>query len=164
MKRYVLSEEELYWDGFLIDLDVQDACRLFKKKASITRFKSDHETVHEAWDTSRTIVTRNEADYVPLILDHSKRDSGPVCQDCWGLLIVPDLGLVRERVIPKVKHTVVVNGTELPWHAVGFANLCVYLHDDGRISVKRFRRCVHCEKHSPIREPWYMTLSVIGRR
>lgn len=84
MKRYILSEEELYWSGFLIDLDVQDTLPLFKK-ARITNHRKDEQTVHEAWQEYRTVVTRNEADFVRHMLDHSKRDSGTICRDGWGL-------------------------------------------------------------------------------
>lgn len=163
MKRYFLSQEELYWRGFLIDLDVRDALPLFKK-ARITRYRTDPETVHEAWNEFRTIVTRNEVDFVHDMLEHSKRDSGTRCQDCWGLLVVPDDTLVRERFIPTLKNGITVKGFTLPWKVAAYANLCVKLHEDGSIGIKRFRRCVHCEKHSPITAEWYTSLPEIGAR
>jgi hypothetical protein len=163
MKRYFLSQEELYWSGFLIDLDVRDVLPLFKK-ARITRYLTDPETVHEAWNEFRTIVTRNQTDFVRFMLEHSKRDSGKRCQDGWGLLIVPDDKLVRDRLIPKVKNGVTIKGSRIPWNVIGYANLCVSLHDDGSISLKRFRRCVHCGKYSPIAAEWYTSLPEIGTR
>jgi hypothetical protein len=163
MRRCILSEEEVYWSGFLIDLDVQDALPLFKE-ARITRYRKDPETVHEAWNEFRTIVTRNETDFVRFMLEHSKRDSGKRCQDGWGLLIVPDDKLIRDRLIPTVKNGVTLKGSRIPWNVIGYANLCVSLHDDGSISMRRFRRCVHCGKHSPIREDWYVSLPEIGTR
>lgn len=163
MKRYLLSPEELYWKGFLIDLDVTDSLPLFKR-ARITRYRTDRETVHEAWNDFRTIVTRNEADFVHDMLEHSKRDSGTRCQDCWGLLIVPDDKLIRERLIPTLNRGISLKGFTIPWKVAAYANLCVSIHDDGSIGIKRFRRCVHCEKNSPISADWYTSLPEIGAR
>jgi hypothetical protein len=56
----------------------------------------------------------------------------------------------------------VLGGIKIPWRVIGYANLYVSLHDDGSIGVKRFRRCVHCRRHSPITEVWYTALSEIG--
>lgn len=88
----IASGVKLSWGGFLIDLNVQDKLPLFGKKARITSYQHDQQTVHEAWGESRMIVTCNEADFVRYILEHSKRDSGRTCQDCWGLLVVPSDG------------------------------------------------------------------------
>jgi len=165
MKRYFLDEYELNWSGFLIDLNVQDALPLFKK-AKVTNYRQDPETVHEAWKQSRTVVTANETDFVRYTLEHSKRDSGKTCQDCWGLLVVPPDKLVRDRLIPKVKSAVRVSGvkTPVPWRAIGYANLCVSLQADGSIGVRRFRRCVRCERDLPIQEEWYKSLREIAPR
>jgi hypothetical protein len=162
MKRYVLSEAENVWRGFLIDLDVQDALDLFRD-AKITRCQRDPETVREAWNEFRTIVTRNETDFVRYILEHSKRDSGKKCQDCFGLFIVPDNKMTRDRLIPPLKNGPLLKGHRIPWSTVGYANLCVSLHVDGTVRLRRFQRCVHCQKHSPITDEWYTSLPEIGR-
>jgi hypothetical protein len=164
MKPFQLHELEHNWSGFLIDLDVRDTVSSFKK-SRLTRYGDDPETVHEAWEQCRTIVTVNESDFVRDMLAHSKRDSGKTCQDCWGLLVVPSEKLVRDRVIPKVKNGVKVRGTLVRWPTIGYANLCISLHADGSVGVRRFRRCVHCQRNLPIATTWYTQVpEIVPRR
>jgi hypothetical protein len=162
-KAYVLSEDEHLWGGFLIDLNAQDAVSLFKK-ARITSYAHDRETVHESWNEFRTIVTCDEGDFIRYILEHQKRDSGKRCQDCWGLVIVPSEEIVRRRVIEKHRKGIVLDGSPLPWSVVAYANLCVSLHADGSIGVRKFRRCEFCNRNSPIEATWYKKLPEIGTR
>jgi hypothetical protein len=159
-KPYVLSEVEHYFRGFLIDLSVRDTLPLFKK-AHITAYQRDPETVHEAWEESRMIVTNNEKDFIRYVAEHSKRDSGKTCLDCWGLLIVPGDKITRSRVIPKVKNGIMLGGKLTPWAPIAYANLCVSLHADGSVGVRRFRRCLRCEKVFPITDKWYKALPLI---
>lgn len=159
------SEKKRLWRGFLVDLNVQDAVALLGKKARITSYQHDHETVHEAWLESRTIVSCNEADFIRYILEHSKRDSGKTCQDCWGLLVVPSDGIVRSRVIKNVKNGIRIPGGEvLPWSLIAFVNLCVSLHADGTVNVRKFRRCEYCKRDNPIESEWYDNLPELGSR
>jgi len=159
-KASILSEDEHLWCGFIIDLDVTETLPLFRR-AHITAYPTDPETVHESWLENRTVVTNNEKDFIRYSLEHSKRDSGPVCQDCWGLLIVPADAITRGRVIVKAKNGVTIAGRLVPWRVIGYANLCVTLHTDGGVSVRRLRRCAWCERNAPIEEQWYKDLPVI---
>lgn len=158
------SELKRRWHGFLIDLNVQETLALFGKKARVTSYQHDHETVHEAWEESRTIVSCNEADFIRCILEHSKRDSGRRCQDCWGLLTVPSDEIVRSRVIKKAENGIRMGGEVIPWSLIAFANLCVSLHANGTVGVRKFRRCVHCKKDFRIESEWYDNLPEIGAR
>jgi hypothetical protein len=79
---------------------------------------------------------------------------------CWSFQRAPSWG----RLLPKVKNGVPVNGQILPWRAAAYANLCISLHTDGSIGVRRFRRCNHCEKDTPIKTNWYESLPEIGSR
>lgn len=167
MKSYVLDELEHQWSGFLVDLNAKDLLPLFEQlglKAKLTAYGDDPETVHEGWEQCRTVVTANEADFIRYTLDHQKRDSGTTCQDCWGLLVVPASAIARERLLPKMKNGIQVDGRTIPWAAVGYANLCVSLHINGSIGVRRFRRCVHCERDTPIHAEWYKLLPELGSR
>jgi hypothetical protein len=142
-------------------------CRYLERlhlKAKVTAYGDDAATVHEAWDDYRTIVTANETHFICYKLEHQKRDSCTTCQDCWGLLVIPARAIVRERLLPKVKNGVPVKSQILPWHAAACANLCVSLHANGSIGVRRFRRCTHCEKDTPIKTDWYKSLPEIGSR
>lgn len=163
-KADITSEAKLSWGGFLIDLNVRDTLPLFGRKARITSHKRDEETVHEAWEESQMIVTCNEADFIRFILEHSKRDSGKTCQDCRGLLVVPADAIVMSRVIKSAKKGVWTGVETLPWSLVAYTNLCVSLHSDGGIGVRKFRRCEHCKRQSPIESEWYDGLPEIGTR
>lgn len=151
---------QLGWGGFLIDLNVRDVVPLLKR-ARLTAFADDSDTVHEAWEQGRTIVTVNERDFVRYMLEHSKRDSGRECQDGFGLLIVPDSSEARKRLIPRVANGVDAAGGRIPWPVIGYANICVTLHVDGSLGLRRFKRCVHCDRQNPIDEDWYKRLPSI---
>jgi hypothetical protein len=167
MRSFALSDKEFLWRGFIVDLNAQEMLPVFKRlhlKAAVTAYGDDAATVHEAWDHYRTIVTANEAHFIRYMLEHQKRDSGTTCQDCWGLLVVPASAILRERLLPKVKNGIPVDGRIIPWRAAAYANLCISLHADGSIGVRRFRRCPHCEKDTPIKTDWYRGLPEIGSR
>jgi hypothetical protein len=167
MRSFVLDRNENSWGGFLVDLNVRELVPLFERmhfKAKVTSYPDDPATVHEAWDDNRTIVTANDAHFVRYILEHQKRDSGKTCQDCWGLLVVPATAIGRGRLLPNIKNGVLVNGSTVPWTAAAYANLCVSLHTDGTIGVRRFRRCARCQKDFPITAGWYQRLPEIGTR
>jgi hypothetical protein len=71
--------------------------------------------------------------------------------------------IVRERLLPKVKNGSRRMARSSPG-VCSYVNLCVSLHTDGSIGVRRFRRCLHCEKDSPILTDWYRGLPEIGSR
>ena len=158
------SEVKRQWGGFLIDLNIQDVLALFGKRARISSYQHDQETVHEAWKECRTIVTCNEVDFVRYILEHSKRDSGKTCQDSWGLLVVPSDSLVRNRVIKSVRTGISIPGGVLPWSLVGYSGLCGSLCTDGTVRVRKFRRCDYCKRGNPTESDWYDSLPEIGAR
>jgi hypothetical protein len=162
-RAYVLDADEHLWSGFLVDLNLRDVAPQLKN-AHVTVHPHDPETVHEAWNEYRTIVTSDESDFIRFILEHQKRDSGRRCQDCWGLLLLPSGEIARQRLLPHVKNGVSLGGSVIPWRAIGYANLCVSLHVDGSIGVRRFRRCDYCRRNTPIDVDWYKALSEIGTR
>jgi len=163
---YVWSPYELNWRGFLVDLDVSGVVSQLEGmrfKASLTTEREDPATVHEAWNGSQTVVTANEADFIRYTLEHQKRDSGQECNNAWGLLIMPNLAVKRERALAAIKRGVPVDsGTIIPWSAAAYANLCVSPHPDGTVGLRRFRRCIHCEKAFPIHDEWYTRLPELG--
>jgi hypothetical protein len=97
--------------GCRIDLNTKDLLPVFGEshlKAKVTDRGHDSETVHEASEECRTIVTENEANFIRYMLEHQKRDSGKTCTDGWGLLVVPSSGIARQRLLPKIKNGAVV--------------------------------------------------------
>jgi hypothetical protein len=167
MPTFRWSDNERNWNGFLVDLCVQEVTRILHQmgyNAHVTTKKQDHETVLEAWDESRTVVTVNENHFIRDTLTHQKRDSGKNnCNDAWGLLILSDHAGKRERWLPTLKAGVPVGKEIIPWPAIAYANLCVSLHADGQVSVRRLRRCVHCEKDTPIAEEWFQKLPLLNQ-
>jgi hypothetical protein len=71
---------------------------------------------------------------------------------------------VRNRAIKSVKKGIRMGGENLPWSLAAFANLCVSLHSDGTVGVRKFRRCEYCKRENPIESEWYDDLPEIGTR
>jgi Mut7-C RNAse domain len=166
MAAFRWSDNERYWKGFLVDLCVQEITPILHQmgyRARVTEEKQDAETVLEAWEEDRTVVTVNENHFVRDTLIHQKRDSGKTnCNGAWGLLILSDHAGKRERWLPTLKAGVPAGKEVIPWRAIAYANLCVSLHADGTISLRRLRRCVHCETEAPITEDWFQELPLLN--
>jgi hypothetical protein len=94
------SDNERYWNGFLVDLCVQEVTPIFHQmgySAHVTAERQDSETVLEAWKEDRTVVTVNENHFVRDTLTHQERDSGK--NNCNGALGAADpLGSRREAL------------------------------------------------------------------
>jgi len=163
MKAFVLNEDEHGWQGFLHD---KDCCSEIVQRflpGILTTQERDMDTVCEARDDSRTIVTSNGDHFIREIHKAQKRDINPRCEDCWGLVILPNVDSVREYAMKKtnLKSGVKVGKIRLPWRSVGWANLCVRVSSEGRVSVSRFTRCKFCQRDTPITDEWYENLRVV---
>jgi hypothetical protein len=162
MPAFRWSDNERHWNGFLVDLCVQEVTPILNQmgySAHVTVERQDSETVLEAWWEDRTVVTVNEGHFIRDTLAHQKRDSGKqICNGAWGLLILPSHAGKRELWLPTLKVGVRAGNEVIPWAAIAYANLCVSLHVDGQVSLRRLRRCVHCSKDVPIKEDWFQKL------
>jgi hypothetical protein len=163
MKAFVLNEDEHGWKGFLHD---KDCCSEIVQRflpGIRTAKERDMETVCEARDEFRTIVTSNGDHFIREVHKAQKRDINPRCEDCWGLVILPNVDLVREYAMKKVnlRTGVQIGKIRLPWRSVGWANLCVRVSYEGRVSVSRFTRCKFCQRDTPITHAWYDNLRVV---
>lgn len=163
MKAFVLNEGEHGWRGFLHD---KDCCSEIVKKyfpGIPTTEQRDQDTIHEARDESRTIVTSNGDHFIRGIHKAQNRDINPRCEDCWGLVILPNLDLAREYALKKanIKTGLKIGKTKLPWRSVAWANLCIRINHEGKMSVSRFTRCKFCQRDMPITEEWYENLRVV---
>ena len=162
MKAFVLSESENYWSGFLLDKDCDsDIVRAFFP-GTITEKKDDADTTVEARERCKTIVTSNEKDFIRCIKEAQKRDIGPRCEDCWGLVVLPNKDLQRKNALEKanIKNGLTFSGRVMPWKAIAYANLCIIVENEGRLRIAKFKRCKFCERDSPIKEDWYRKLPV----
>ena len=163
MKAFVLSESENYWSGFLLDKDCDsDIVRAFFP-GTITEKKGDADTTVEAREECKTIVTSNEKDFIRCIKEAQKREIGPRCEDCWGLVVLPNKDLRRKNALEKanIKNGLMFGRRMMPWKAVGYANLCVIVENEGNVRIRRFKRCKFCERYSPIKDDWYRNLAVL---
>jgi hypothetical protein len=156
------TDSKRNWNGFLVDQCVQEIAPILYRmgySARVTRKKNDSETVFEAREESRTVVTAKENPFlrdtqILQALDHGKDN----CNDSWGLLILPHQAAKREGWFPKLKAGIPVGKEVIPWSAVAYANLCVSLRADGQISLRRLRRCDRCTMKFPIAEEWFRSL------
>ena len=166
MKSYALYKEENIWTGFLFDENAQSEVvrKYFSPGKSSPRRKDDPAIVYDAREEANTIVTTNQGHLVRYTREAQKTHNRPLCNDCWGLVIlIPDKDLQREHALKKanIKHGIRLGGRLLPWKAVAFANLCIKVEKDGHVQVLRFKRCPYCERDFPIEASWYTSLRQI---
>jgi hypothetical protein len=167
-KSFQVNELENDWGGFLVDADA-GAARSFFGRAVEATAHDDPDIVREAWDDRRTIVTSNGRDFTRYIQKFQNPPNKPNCRDLWGLLVIPNAQLDREKGLEAIRH-----GLNMPqigllrWPAAGLMNLCVHLTADGKTEIRRFKRCPFCEDPEndvKIREPWntwYRSLPTLG--
>ena len=163
MKAHIVSEEENWWSGFLYDKDCQSGVVRWALSPGVTTTRNeDAETVAEARGQCRTLVTSNGDDFLRYIKEAQKKDNNKNCEDCWGLVILPNADLVRDYPLRRanVRKGIRVGGRLIPWKAVGYANLCIKLDREGRVRTARFERCQYCQEVNPIKEEWYRKLPV----
>lgn len=163
-----VNEEELGWRGFLVDSDAE-ACLRLLSKAVMAKSRDDADIVEEAWDSHRTIVTCNRRDFLTHIRRFQSRENQKGCRDLWGILVVHNLQLMRERGLPLIRNglPVILSPEALRWPGVAFLNLYVRLTASRRPEIRRFERCSCCERDLPLRKPWnawYRALPLVGAR
>lgn len=156
-KAAALHKDENRWSGFLYDKDSRSAIvQRFFKPGEHTQYPSDPQTVIEARDQCRTIVTSNEVDFIRYVREAQKKKNLKDCQDCWGLVILPNKDYERENAlkIAGIAHGIRFGDSLIPWKAIGFANLRVTVEKSGRVSISREGRCPFCERDYPIPTEW----------
>jgi hypothetical protein len=99
----------------------------FLDQAIETTAHADLDIVKETWEKNRTIVTSNRRDFIRYIHEFQNPPNYPSCQDLWGLLVIPDIQLVREKGLRAVQHGLNVSRREpLRWAgAVYSISMCV---------------------------------------
>ena len=160
-------EAETEWGGFLVDEDASPVAAFFEraKRAAVV---TDRGIVLKAQEEARTIITSNRWDFVGHVKELQNPPNNKKCSDLWGLLVIPNRRLNREKHLTAIRHGVKVHrfGT-LRWPGVAVLNLYVHMTDEGRLNISRFERCPYCEKSGiEIRKPWntwYYSLPVVGR-
>jgi hypothetical protein len=165
-----VNERETGWGGFLIDENAVAALP-FLDRAIETTARLDQDIVREAWKKRRTIVTSNRRDFLHYIDEFQSPPNNPTCRDLWGLLILPDMQLVRKKGLESIRHGLNVKGREsLRWPGAGLLNLYVRLTANARTEIRRFKRCPFCEHPQigiEISTPWndwYHSLPLVGER
>jgi hypothetical protein len=167
MQKFQVNEDEVGWGGFLVDADARAALEFFDR-AILANGHYDPDIVEEAWRSNRTIVTSNRRDFVRYVREFQTRENNRECRDLWGLLVIPNLHLLREKGLKAIKHglSALPNAERLRWPGAAFLNLYVHLTDAQKIEIRRFERCSFCErgiKQDPWKD-WYSSLPVIGIR
>ena len=168
VKKFQIDEVELTWKGFLVDADAAAASPFFDR-ATLASAHEDPDIVQQAWQMKRTIVTCNRRDFLRYIQQFQNRENQQECRDLWGLLVIPNLHLLRERGLSFIRHGLpqLPKVGRLGWPGIALLNLYVRLNtsQDQRPEIRRFERCSFCERDLPIREPWngwYRSLPLVG--
>lgn len=130
----------------------------------------DPDIVREAWDKRRTIVTSNGRDFLRHIQEFQNPPNNPTCRDLWGLLVVPNAQLLRENALDTIRHGLdIAQNERLRWPGAALLNLYVRLTNEGKVEIRRFKRCPFCEHQergvsiSKTWETWYRALPLVGR-
>jgi hypothetical protein len=70
MKAYQIHEHENGWRGFIYAKDsCSDVVKKFFPDGELTKEKDDRETIKEARDKSKTVITSNEKDFIRFALE-----------------------------------------------------------------------------------------------
>lgn len=151
-----VNEGETNWTGFLVDADAEAALKVLPEEAKKATKHDDPDIVEEAWDEGRTIVTSNGDHFLRHIAVFQNRTDNDACRDLWGLLVIPNNQLVRDRELPAIRRGLKVSIGLLRWRGAGFLNLYIRLTAEGQIQIQRFKRCFFCERTRElgIKEPW----------
>ena len=80
---FQVNEQEISWNGFLLDADAVATQPLFDKAVTATAH-DDNEIVEEAWNANRTIVTSNCRDFAHYVRDFQNPPNNQHCRDLWG--------------------------------------------------------------------------------
>lgn len=157
IKAAVLHEDENRWSGFLYDKDSCSAVvRDYFKPGKLTQFDNDLETVVEARDWCRTVITSNASDFVRYLRNVQKNKNLKSCNDCWGLVIVPNKDYDRENALraADIRHGVWLGDRQIAWKAIAFSNLCVVVEKHGTVKTSKLGRCPFCERDFPLPSEW----------
>jgi hypothetical protein len=165
---FQVFEDEIAWGGFLIDKD-SESCVNLLPGAELCESHYDPDIVAEAWDKRRTIVTCNRRHFVSEIRKFQRRENQKECRDLWGLLLVDNLRILREKKLKRLRAglSVVAKNEPLRWPGIGFLNLYVRLTAEGKLQIRRFQRCSCCERElrpNAIWDEWYRKLPLLGNR
>jgi hypothetical protein len=166
--RVQAHEAETSWGGFLVDEDAAPSVTFFKRaKRSVAT--ADLGIVLEARREGRTIITSNRLHFIGQIKELQNRPNNGKCSDLWGLLVIPNVQLIRDKRLKAIQHGLKVPGLgTLGWPGVAALNLYVHVTDEGTVNIYRFKRCPFCEDQKSgvkIKDPWktwYYSLQVVG--
>jgi hypothetical protein len=171
-KSFQINEDEVSWQGFLIDRDAERALEFFKGfgRANKAVASDDPDIVAEAWKERRIIVTSNRRDFLHHIEDFQRRSNFDDCRDLWGLVVLPNLHFDREKGLAAIKYGLEVRrGGTLRWPGIGCLNLYIRLTKEGDLEIRCFKRCPFCENLKngvAIEKPWddwYSSLEKVRR-
>ena len=157
IKAAVLHEDENRWSGFLYDKDSCSAVITdYFKPGKPTQFQNDLDTVIEARDWCRTVITSNACDFLRYFRGVQKNKNLKSCNDCWGLVTVPNKDYERQNAlrVADIRHGVRLGGRQVAWKAIAFANLCVLVEKNGTVKASKLERCPFCERDFPLPPEW----------
>jgi hypothetical protein len=139
---------------FLIDESVKSVATCFPRhrvlsleKVGLPADAPDQSIVEVAYETDATIVTANGRDFVKLMDDFLKKQMEKTCRDLRGLIVIPNVAAIQQRVLRRAESRLRFGGEKIGWFDVWEFDLCVSIATDGSTRVTRFRPCYYCSKN-----------------
>lgn len=108
---------------------------------------SDSAIVKAAWRYECIIVTANGKDFEREIRKFQRQMMITNCHDLSGLVVVPDGAMAQKRSLKKLEDRLRFGGKRLDWQAVRSGNFYVRATKSGSPGIRRFPRCIYCEKN-----------------
>ena len=140
--------------GFLLDRDVSKAASLFPKKRTKTIADiglldnaSDLKITREAWKRKLTIVTGNGEDFVKEIRKFLGQTKRAECHELYGLIVLPNGYERQKQVLPGIESRLLLGREKITWTDIAYRNCYVRVKGGGGVEVKRFPRCLYCQKN-----------------
>jgi hypothetical protein len=138
---------------FLFDRDASKSSGLFPAKRVWTLAKvgipedaDDSEIVRKAWDHRCTIVTSNGEDFRQEILRFQSQTKKKDCHELYGLVVLPSGYEHQRRTLSVLQRRLLFGSRRLSWSDVWEENYYVKVKRNGSPEIKRFPRCLYCQK------------------
>jgi len=107
---------------------------------------SDAEIVRTAWDGEYVIVTANGDDFKREILKFQRQTKRKEYHELRGLIVLPSGYEKQRRLLHEVEQRLRFGNARLTWFDVSYHNVIVRITLQGRPEVRRFPRCMYCQK------------------
>jgi uncharacterized protein DUF5615 len=100
---------------------------LYLENIGLPKNAADSVIVERAAEEEAIIVTANRGDFLRAIETYQKKQMRDACHDLFGLVILPNIYAIQERLVPNLTNKLRFEGSPITWRHVQINNLCVRL-------------------------------------